>query len=89
MKKDWLYDINLGEDEIKEILSHPENKRFIWLSALLLARKNSPKEVFNEYLSQEDFFIHWYKIKKQMRKDSWNNPHIDYWWSSIIKPGND
>ena len=36
-------------------------------------------EVFKEYINREDFFICWNRIKKQMRKNSWNDPRIEYW----------
>lgn len=79
MKKDWLWDRNLDEMEIKAIFSDVNNPRFVSYSALLLSRKNSAKEVFKDFLKKEDFFVSWSRIKKQMRRNSWNDPRIEYW----------
>src|SRR3990167_2409894 len=79
MKKDWLWDKNVSENELKEIFADRNNSRFISLAALLLSRKNSAEEVFKEYIKREDFFIRWHSIKRRMRKNSWNNPRIEYW----------
>lgn len=79
MKKDWLWDKDITEDELKEILANKNNPRFISLVALLLSRKNSAQEVFKEYIKREDFLIRWHSIKRQMRKNSWNDPRIEYW----------
>lgn len=75
----WLWDMKITEKQAKKILSDPEDKDFIPLAAVLLARNNSPRVVMTKYLSPEDFCRHWAKIKKQMRKDSWNNPRITFW----------
>jgi len=79
MKKDWLWDRNLDETEIKAVFSDVNNSRFVSYSALLLSRKNSAKEVFKDFFKKEDFFVSWNKIKKQMRRNSWNDPRIEYW----------
>lgn len=79
MKKDWLWDKDISEKKLKEIFSNRDNPRFISLSALLLSRKNSAEEVFKEYIKREDFFIRWQSIKRRMRKNSWNDPRIEYW----------
>jgi transcriptional regulator with XRE-family HTH domain/Tfp pilus assembly protein PilF len=79
MKKDWLWDQDISEREIKEIFSDINDEKFISLSATLLSRKNSAKEVFTDYIKREDFFVSWQKIKKRMRKNSWNDPRIEYW----------
>lgn len=79
MKRDWLWDRDLDEKEIEKIFSDKDNPKFISLAAVLLSRKNSAQEVFKDYLRREDFYIFWSKIKKQMRKNSWNDPRIEYW----------
>ncbi len=79
MKKDWLWDRNLDEMEIKTVFSDVNHPRFVSYSALLLSRKNSAKEVFKNFIKKEDFFVSWNKIKKQMRRNSWNDPRIEYW----------
>lgn len=79
MKKDWLWDKDISENELKEVFADKNNPRFISLAALLLSRKNSAEEVFKEYIKREDFFLRWHSIKKRMRKDSWNDPRIEYW----------
>ncbi|MBI5207389.1 MAG: helix-turn-helix domain-containing protein [Candidatus Firestonebacteria bacterium] len=79
MKQNWLWDKNITEDDAKKILLDTTNPEFISYASLLLSRKNSAQEVFKEYLTQRDFLIFWQKIKKQMRKNSWNDPRIEYW----------
>lgn len=79
MKTDWLWDRNLDETEIKGVFSDVNNPRFVSYSALLLSRKNSAKEVFKDFFKKEDFFVSWNKIKKTMRRNSWNDPRIEYW----------
>lgn len=61
------------------ILRNPAHPQFISLSSLLLSRKNSPQEVFRDYLKPGDFCRHWIEIKRRMRKDAWNNPRIEFW----------
>ena len=79
LKRDWLWDRKITVKEAKLILSNPGNKRFLSLSCLLLSRKNSPEEVFKNYLEPSDFLQNWHKIKRWMRKDNWNNPRIEFW----------
>lgn len=79
MKRDWLWDRKITLRQAKYILSNPSNEKFIHLVALLLSRKNDPKEVFSQYLNPREFCRHWPRIKKTMRKNQWNNPRIDFW----------
>lgn len=79
MGTNWLWDKDITEEESKAILVNSGDPQFIAYAALLLSRTNSAKEVFQNFLSRENFFVSWTKIKRQMRKDSWNNPKIDYW----------
>ena len=79
MKRDWLWDRKITNYRVKKILGNPEDKQFLSLAALLLARKNSPKEVFGDYLDPVNFCCYWSKIKRVMRKDTWNNPRIIFW----------
>lgn len=79
VKQDWLWDRKITPKKARSMLKDPENKHFLSLSGLLLSRKNSPKEVFRDYLSPLDFLQNWNRIKRQMRKDSWNNPRIEFW----------
>ena len=79
MKRDWLWDRNISKRQAARILSNSEHPQFISLSSLLLARKNTPGEVFQDYLKPEEFCRHWTEIKRKMRKDVWNNPRIVFW----------
>lgn len=78
-KEDWLWDKRITAHKAKGILSNPKDKHFLSLASTLLARKNSPQEVLGEYLSPLNFLFNWQKIKKQMRRDIWNNPRIEFW----------
>lgn len=79
MKRDWLWDRNISEGQARRILARPGHRRFLSLAALLLARRNVPREVFGRYIKRLDFCRNWPKIKRQMRRDKWNEPRIEYW----------
>jgi DNA-binding XRE family transcriptional regulator len=79
MRKDWLWDRKISIAKVKDILKDPDNPRFVEFVALLLSRKNTPKEVFDVYIEPLVFCRNWHKIKRQMRKDKWNNPRIEFW----------
>lgn|SRR3989338_371906 len=78
-KTDWLWDRRISLERARRILQNPQDKHFSSLASLLLSRKNTPKEVFKFFLGPVDFLKNWRKIKRQMRKDSWNNPRIEFW----------
>lgn len=79
MKRDWLWDRKISNNKARVVLNNPGDKHFLSLSSLLLSRKNVPKEVFREYLKPLIFLQNWFRIKRQMRKDAWNNPRIEFW----------
>lgn len=79
MKRDWLWDRKISSSKLRQILRNPEDPEYIRWTALLLSRKNIPREVFSKYIRQIDFCRKWSLIKKAMRKDRWNNPRIVYW----------
>lgn len=78
-QRDWLWDRNISIKRAKKILSNTEDKHFLSLAGILLSRKNIPKEVFRQYIKPLDFLRSWQKIKRQMRRDSWNEPRIEFW----------
>lgn len=78
-KQDWLWDRRITISQAKSILANTRNKHFLSLASILLARKNTPKEIFKDYLKPLDFVRNWAMIKARMRKDSWNNPRIEFW----------
>lgn len=75
----WLWDRNISGKEIKSILSNPKHERFTEITALLLSRNNTPKEVFDEYLNRESFVQNWIRVRKKMRQNFWNDPRIIFW----------
>lgn len=79
LERDWLWDRKISPDKAKKILKDSINSHFLSLASLLLSRKNSPKEVFRAYLKPQVFLQNWQRIKRQMRKDNWNNPRIEFW----------
>lgn len=79
LKSGWLWDRKITVDQARGILKDPANSRFLPLAATLLARKNTPKEVFKYYIRPLDFLKYWQRIKRMMRRDDWNNPRIIYW----------
>ena len=78
-KTDWLWDRNIPPIKVKNILTDERHPKFTELAALLLARKNTPKEVFKNYLSRDTFFRNWQRIKKKMRQDKWTEDRIIFW----------
>lgn len=79
MNRDWLWDRNISAKQALKVLRDPKHQEFIPLAALLLSRKNTPREVFRDYLNPLLFCRNWNKIKQKMRKDSWQSPRIDFW----------
>ena len=79
LKNDWLWDRKITINKARLILKDPANSHFLSISATLLARKNTPNEVFKYYLKPLDFLKNWRAIKRQMRKDNWNDPRIEFW----------
>lgn len=77
--KTWLWNVKLTDAEAREILKDPENPRFLIYAARRLATANLPREVFKDYLKQEDFLRFWPAVKRQMRKDSWNRERVIFW----------
>ena len=49
------------------------------MAALLLSRKNTPDEVFKNYLDPIVFCRYWPAIKRKMRQDKWSEPRIIFW----------
>lgn len=79
MNSGWLWDMKISDEKVRQILRHPEGKRFIHFASLLLRRKNEPREVFSRYLDKEVFCKNWPAIKRMMRRDDWNSTRIIFW----------
>lgn len=79
MKQDWLWDRKISVNKARKILSNPSDRHFLSLAGTLLSRKNTPSEVFRDYIKPLEFFYNWNRIKRQMRRDLWNNPRIEFW----------
>lgn len=74
-----FWDKKINTEEVKKILRDELNPLFIEFSSLLLARNNKPREIFNNYLTQEAFVRNWRKIKLRMRDNKWNDSRIIFW----------
>ncbi len=79
LQRDWLWDKRISIKKAQAVLRNPEDGHFLSLAGALLSRKNTPKEVFRYYLKPLIFIQNWRQIKRQMRKDNWNDPRIEYW----------
>lgn len=77
--KSWLWNVNKTEEEARKILKDPGHPAFLLYAARRLATANLPKEIFRDYLSRENFLIHWPAIKRQMKKDSRNHDRVLFW----------
>lgn len=74
-----MWDKNISLSKAKKILQDESQKEFVEIAAVLLARKNVPRQIFEGYISKEIFVRNWSKIKKRMRQNHWNNPRIEFW----------
>ena len=74
-----FWDKKFNQNEIKNILKDELNPRFVEFAALLLARTNKPRNVFDKYLTQEIFVNNWSRIKRRMRENKWNDNRIIFW----------
>lgn len=79
MNIEWLWDRSLTLEEVKNILNDDQHNKFVEIASVLLSRKNTPKEVFDNFIDKRVFVDNWHRIKKQMRKDKWNNARIIFW----------
>src|SRR3989338_6851887 len=79
MKDNWLWDRKITNAEAKRSLKKPGTGRFFAMAALLLSRKNTPDEVFKNYLDPIVFCRYWPAIKRKMRQDKWSEPRIIFW----------
>ena len=79
MRDNWLWDRKITEAEAKRILKKPEVGNFLIIAALLLSRKNEPRQVFKNYLDPVIFCKNWSAIKRKMRQDRWAEPRIIFW----------
>jgi len=76
--KSWLWNVKIDEAEAKQILRDSAHEKFFYYATLLLSRSNEPKQVW-KLLSKDSFCRHWNQIKRQMRKDRWNDKRIMFW----------
>jgi DNA-binding XRE family transcriptional regulator len=78
MKKNWFWDIPVGEEKIKEALSNGEHPKFLIYAAKLFSRVREAKEAFC-YVDKITFCKKWPAIKKLIRKDAWNSDAPKFW----------
>jgi len=78
-ERDWLWDRKISIKKVKGILNNPLSEEFLYYSALLLSRKNEPREVLKYYLKPDVFCGNWQKIKKEMRKNKWALNAVEFW----------
>lgn len=79
MTADIFWDRKTTKKEAQAILKDDSDPRFAEFASLVLSRVGKPKEVFDIYMDKMTFLKHWRKIKRRMRKDSWNNTRIIFW----------
>jgi len=79
MNTNWLWDQKITLKQAKDILTSPDNRQFVTICALLLGRMQEARVVFKNYVKPLEFCRKWLQVKKQMRRDSWNNMAIIYW----------
>ncbi len=79
MKKDWLWDKNIPDKKIKTALSSDTHPEFVRISALLLSRNNEPAKVFKNYLDPLLFYKNWNAVKKEMRRNKWDDQRTIFW----------
>lgn len=74
-----MWDRKISEATLKRMFENPSDPQYMKIVALLLSRKNVPREVFGDYINPLDFCRKWNRVKREMRKDSWSNPRIEFW----------
>lgn len=79
MAADIFWDRKTTKKEAQDILKNDSSPRFAEFASLVLSRVGKPKEVFDVYMDKMTFLKNWRKIKKRMRKDSWNDTRIIFW----------
>lgn len=79
MAADIFWDRKITRKKVQSILKDDSNPRFAEFASLVLSRVSKPKEVFDIYMDKMAFLKNWRKIKRAMRKDSWNNTRIIFW----------
>lgn len=79
MSADIFWDRKTTKKEVRAILKDNSDTRFAEFASLVLSRVGKPKEVFDIYMDKMTFLKNWRKIKRRMRKDSWNNTRIIFW----------
>ncbi len=77
--RSWLWNVNKTEEEARKILKDPGHPAFLLYAARRLASANLPREIFQDYLSKEDFLRCWPAIKRQMNKDGRNRERVIFW----------
>ena len=79
MAADIFWDRKTTKKEAQDILKDDSGPRFAEFASLVLSRVSRPKEVFDIYMDRMTFLKNWRKIKRRMRKDSWNDTRIIFW----------
>ena len=79
MKTNWLWDRKITDSEARRVLKDPSHKEYAVLGALLLSRRNEPREIFKNYIKPLEFCRYWPAIKRRMRADKWNEPRMIFW----------
>ena len=85
MRPDWLWDRDISTEEIQKVLKDPHDNRFVSMAALVLSRNNAPKEIFTQYLDRTIFVENWARVKRQMRKNAWDDQRIIFWQAVYAK----
>jgi len=75
----WLWDRKTTDAKARKILRNPGSREFITYAALLLSRIGRPKEALKNYIDPLVLCKHWASIKREMRRDNWNDARIVYW----------
>lgn len=79
MPADIFWDRKTTKKKAQAILKNDSDPRFTEYASLVLSRVGKPKEVFDAYMDKLTFLKNWRKIKRRMRKDSWNDTRIIFW----------
>ena len=78
MKINWLWDVQLTEEQVKKILKNEKDPRFYIYAEKLFSRVNNSKIAF-EYVTREVFNHQWPIIKQRIEKDAWAKGKVNFW----------
>ena len=84
IKRNWLWDVMVKEEEAKKILKNENDLRFLNYAGRLFARNNDIDYVFS-MVGKEVFCKYWPLIKEKIDQEGWFAPYKSEFWQPIYE----